>query len=181
MANSKRKCKHCKKFVIAEKGAALPVGFFCSIEHAVKWACARDEADREKIKRKIHRERRIANRGRSWYLEEAQTWFNRYIRIRDALEPCISCERYHRGQWHAGHFRSVGAASQLRFNEMNVHKQCVVCNRWRSGNIGEYRPNLIKKIGLDQVEALESNHEKVTYSIEYLKELIIEYKKKCKK
>lgn len=79
--------------------------------------------------------------------------FNQFIRLRDKDLPCISCGRYHQEQWHAGHYRSVGACPELRFDEMNVHKQCSVCNNYKSGNLTEYRLNLIRKIGEKKLNA----------------------------
>lgn len=111
---------------------------------------------------------------------QAQKAFNAYIRQRDDKEPCISCQRHHDGQYHAGHYRTVGAAKQLRFNEDNCHKQCAPCNNHLSGNLTEYRINLIKKIGLEKVEDLESNSEIKRYSIEEYQTIEKRYKDKLK-
>lgn len=116
---------------------------------------------------------------RSWYLKEAQKWFNKFIRLRDANEPCISCGRHHNGQYHAGHYRSVGSSPELRFNEMNCQKQCAPCNSYLSGNIINYRPRLIDKIGVDAVNWLEGPHEPSKFTIDDLKDLIKKYKQKC--
>lgn len=89
-------------------------------------------------------------------LSEAQKEFNAYIRERDRDEPCISCGRWHQGQWHASHYRSVGGCSSLRFDEANVHKACSVCNAHLSGNIVEYRLALLDKIGEAELERLET-------------------------
>ena len=34
---------------------------------------------------------------------------------RDFDKPCVSCGNYHQGQWHAGHYLTVGARPELRF------------------------------------------------------------------
>ena len=81
---------------------------------------------------------------------------------------------------NAGHYKSVGSTPALRFNEGNVHLQCEHCNSYLSGNIGEYRPRLIAKIGLEMVEFLEGPHEPKKYTIDELKELIATYKEKVK-
>jgi hypothetical protein len=80
------------------------------------------------------------------------------------------------GQIHAGHYRSVGAHPELRFEPDNCHAQCAQCNNFKSGNLTEYRANLIKKIGLQRVEWLEGPQEKRKFSIEELKELLTHYK-----
>lgn len=96
-------------------------------------------------------------------LREAQREFNRFIRFRDRLAgfSCISSGRpldWSGNATDAGHYRSVGAAGHLRFNEDNVHAQSKHDNQYKAGNVVEYRINLIKRIGLDRVEALENNN-----------------------
>ena len=143
---------------------------------AVKKECtAKLKADKESIKT------------RSQWAADAQFWVNKFIRLRDSSNYCISCEKVMNeggyigaGGVHAGHYRSRGACPELRFNELNIHAQCAQCNNERSGNIAEYRIRLIKKIGLDKVEWLEGPHEPAKYTIDDLKELIIKYKAKCK-
>jgi isocitrate dehydrogenase kinase/phosphatase len=49
-----------------------------------------------------------------------------------------------------------------------------------SGNITEYRINLVKKIGVEQVEWLEGKHEAKHYSVDDLKEIKEIYKRKLK-
>lgn len=97
-------------------------------------------------------------KSRADWLREAQASVNRYIRLRDAGKPCISCGRHHQGQYHAGHYRSVGACPELRFELNNIHAQCAPCNNHLSGNIVAYRQGLIQKIGVGMVEWLESSH-----------------------
>lgn len=138
--------------------------------------------DQEKKKRKELKERKKAARPRSWYVKDAQKWFNKFIRLRDKDEPCICCDRPPTNdiQWHAGHLLTTGARPEHRFNENNCHKQTSYCNNFLSGNVAEYRKRLVKKIGLEAVEAMEQDHEPKKYTIDDLKELIVKYKAKCK-
>lgn len=142
-----------------------------SLQVACSPRCALDIAKeaREKRERKEIKEAKQRIKTKSEWLREAQVAFNAFIRIRDDKEPCISCQRHHRGQYHAGHYRTVKAAPQLRFNLFNVFKQCMPCNAHLSGNITEYRINLVKKISTERVEWIESNNESKPYSIEYAK------------
>ncbi|HEJ2113501.1 TPA: recombination protein NinG, partial [Pseudomonas aeruginosa] len=78
-------------------------------------------ADRERREIKVRKERL---KSRADHLREAQQAFNEFIRLRDADQPCISCGRHHDGQYHAGHYRTVAASPELRFEPLNVHKQC---------------------------------------------------------
>ena len=147
---------------------------------SVKCAIAKVQSDKKVKAKKELSERKVNLKSKAQWLREAQKEFNAYIRLRDLGKPCISCQRHHQGQYHAGHFRSVGACSELRFNEMNVYKQCAPCNNHLSGNIGEYRINLVKLIGADKVEWLEGKHEPLKLSIDDVKAIKAEYKLKQK-
>jgi hypothetical protein len=119
-----------------------------------------------------------AIKSRSDWMKEAQQAFNAWVRERDKDKPCISCQRHHTGQYHAGHYRTTKSCPELRFEPLNVHKQCSVCNNHMSGNILEYRINLIK-LGVD-IDWLEGNHEPKKYTIDDLKALKALYKQKLK-
>jgi hypothetical protein len=182
----KRKCKYCKNFI--SDFIKLPGGVFCNVDHAIKFTQEAAEKKRQAIKKKQIKEfnketRRLKNeiKSRAQWLKEAQKNFNKFIRERDKAYPCISCGKYHTGQYHGGHYKSVGGnPSVLRFNEDNCHKQCSICNNHLSGNIGDYRVNLIKKIGLDAVEKLEGPQELKKYTIEEIKEIKEIYRDKYK-
>jgi hypothetical protein len=137
-------------------------------------------AAREREERKAHRAQKIAVKPLSWWKAKAQAAVNAYIRERDRADNCISCGRWHDGQWHAGHYLSVGARPELRFHPDNIHKQCAPCNDKKSGNIAEYRPRLIEKIGIERVEWLEGPHEAAHYTREDCQRIEAEYKDKLK-
>lgn len=124
---------------------------------------------------KAHREAKAKAKPRSKWMAEAQSAFNKFIRMRDAGQPCISCGRHHTGQYHAGHYLSVGAKPELRFNELNVHLQCQPCNTHLSGNLVNYRTRLLTKIGAEQVQFLEGPHEPKKYMIDDLKQIKTHY------
>lgn len=98
---------------------------------------------------------------KSFQRDKAQKAFNEFIRLRDAHLGCISCDKPSdwAGQWHAGHYKTVGARPDLRFNEDNVHKQCSQCNNFLSGNLAQYRIALLAKIGSQRVLMLETDSE----------------------
>ena len=136
----------------------------CSPKCALELAASK----REKEFRKETKRLKEKIKTKSQWAKEAQAAFNRFIRLRDAHWPCISCGRHHQGQYHAGHYKSVGAHPELRFEELNNHKQCAPCNNHLSGNIVNYRINLIEKIGIEKVEWLEGPHEMKDYDIDDL-------------
>lgn len=138
---------------------------------STKCATIHTQKAKEKKIAKDTREQKERLKSRQDWLKEAQAAFNRYIRARDAGRPCISCGRHHQGQIHAGHFRTVAAASAIRFNTYNVFAQCAPCNNHLSGNLLMYRESLVKKLGVERVEWLMAQTQPRSYDIEYLKRL----------
>lgn len=173
------KCPACK----APATLRINLKLFCSIDCAVSWS--KLQADKSKAKKQKEfnaetRQRKQKLKTRQEWLKDAQTVFNKFIRLRDEGSACISCGRSSGAKMNAGHYLSVGAHPELRFNELNVHLQCEHCNSYKSGNQAQYRPRLIEKIGLQQVEMLEGPHEPLKLTIDEIKELIAEYKAKIK-
>lgn len=114
------------------------------------------------------------------YIKMAQIIFNRFIRLRDKGQVCISCQKKPLKE-NAGHFFNANNHYNVRFDERNVHLQCEHCNTYLSGSLIEYRKNLIKKIGIEEYENLESIAYKTRkFTKDELKEIMAEYKKKCK-
>jgi hypothetical protein len=143
-----------------------------SIKAAVKRIKAKQQ-DKREIKARLET--------RSDWLKKAQTAVNAWVRARDSDLPCISCQRYHQGQYHAGHYRSVGACPELRFEPSNIHKQCAPCNNHLSGNIVAYRPRLIEKIGLERLEWIEGKHGAKKYTMDELKAITRDYKARARR
>ena len=167
-----KKCRACKELFIPFSSLAKACSVTCSLELIEKEKTKEFNVETRRLKSEI--------KSRGDWLRECQQVFNKFIRIRDENLSCISCGRFHCGQYHAGHYKTVGANPELRFNEHNCHKQCAPCNNHLSGNIANYRPNLINKIGIEGVNILEGPHEPKRYTIEDLKELKKVYKDKIK-
>jgi len=171
-------CKHCGSCFIPVR----PMQSVCSPTCASRLvkAAKKEEAERTKA-------RKAAVKTIPKLIKEAQIVFNKYVRQRDALRPCICCGRTEEmgygtsnHGWDAGHYRSTGSASHLRFNEDNCHRQLVICNRHGAGRAVDYRIGLINRIGLDRVEALESNNTPHKWEREELIEIKEMYRKKLK-
>lgn len=164
------RCKVCtaefKQQRMGQKTCADPV---CRTEWK-RQIEMRKQALREK------REQKERLKTRQDWLKEAQSAVNAYRRELLKDEPCISCGRHHLGQYHAGHYISVGSHPELRFEEINIWKQCQPCNTHLSGNLINYRKSLIEKIGIEKVEWLEGAHEQKHYSVSDIKEIIIKYR-----
>ena len=167
-----KKCKVCGEKITPTFSS------FQKTCNATQCLIAFGKTERTRINRKETKE---SKRDRSYWMRRCQTEFNKYIRNRDKKDPCISCNRHHDGQYHAGHYKTVGGHPALRFEEDNCHKQCSVCNNYKSGNLSEYRSNLLIKIGLERVEWLEGPHDPVKYTIEDLQEMLSKYQALNKK
>lgn len=118
---------------------------------------------------------------KSDYLNLAQKVFNTYIRLRDKGKNCISCDKPLQNKYDAGHFFSVGAYPNLRFNENNVFGQCVHCNRDKHGNVKEYDLRLQNVISSKEYQnLLKQRNEPLKLSIDEVKDLIKYYREKIK-
>ena len=169
-----RKCLVCKDKFEPRNGNQLVCDFMCAKLYAQKQEAKRKKEEKQVLMEKL--------KTRSEHLKDLQKVFNQFIRIRDKSQPCISCGTTKKHiQYHAGHYKSCGAYPSLRFTEDNCHKQCSTCNNILSGNIHEYRKNLIARIGVERVEALEQVGTEplklAIYEIQAMKEV---YKNKIK-
>ncbi|WP_145585553.1 recombination protein NinG [Yersinia rochesterensis] len=176
---SHRNCKVCKTRFKPEK----IYQWWCNEEHRIEYAVLvmkdkrrRDEVSELKRRREKEREerkelkvRKINAQPKTYWIKQAQQAVNAFVRARDSNLPCVSCGTTSAAQWDAGHYRTTAAAPQFRFDPRQIHKQCSVCNQHKSGNIVPYRVELIKRIGIETVEAIENNHERRSYTVEELK------------
>ena len=172
-----KKCKNpaCKTSFIPQRLGQAVCNYACGLAikdvNQEKARKALAQVERKEIK--VRKERL---KSRAEHLREAQTAFNEWVRLRDADRPCISCGRHHDGQYHAGHFRSVGANPELRFEPDNVWKQCAPCNTHLSGNLVNYRISLLQMIGADRVDWLEGPHEPRKYTVEEINGIKAHYR-----
>ena len=172
-----KKCRYCKQPFTP----ILPMQVVCGIECAKAIA----KSKREKVEKANDRQKREQLKTRSQWMKEAQIAFNAYIRARDANKPCICCgadlvAEAVGGGFDCGHYRSVGSAPHLRFDERNANGQRKQCNRYGAGRAVDYRIGLIARIGLQAVDALEADQTPRHYTIDDLKAIKAEYVKKTK-
>lgn len=175
-----KKCKICPTMFEPFNSLQKVCSIKCAVELTNKSNAAKDKKIRLDFRRET-RERKVAMKSRSKWLEEAQKACNAYIRERDG-KICISCGTQKPGiQFAAGHYKSRGSSPALRFHPMNIHSQCnQYCNLQLSGNISNYRPELIKKIGIRQVEWIEGKHEPQNLTIMDIAEIKQYYKEQLK-
>ena len=161
-------CRHCNQ-------GFEPVR---SMQFVCCWQCALADA-RRKAALAPYKPRRLKAVGKdaraietaSQAADKAQKVFNRWVRLRDAGKPCVSCGKPDIGERHASHFRNQGPHPALRFEPDNVHASCVRCNKELSGNKTAYRAELINRIGLERVEWLEGPHELPHRTVEQIREI----------
>ena len=171
---ARRRCKNdeCREWF----HPAFANQWWCSPECGTKIALERRSKEREKAEKAEKAAEKKRRRE-----EQKQKAVNAFIRERDRDLPCISCGTLTSAQWDAGHYRTTAAAPQLRFDERNIHKQCVVCNQHKSGNLVPYRVELISRIGQEAVDEIESNHNRHRWTIEECRTIKAEYQQKLKK
>lgn len=169
------KCKNCR--VPFEKKSSFAC---CSM------ACGLDYLDKAKVKKlaKAHtiQKKEFLDNDKQFQKAKAQKSFNEFIRLRDSHLGCVSCDKpkdWH-GQWHCGHYKTVGARPDLRFNEDNAAKQCSKCNNYLSGNLTNYRVELINRIGKERLIALDLVDETKKYTAQDYKNIHLEYQQKIK-
>lgn len=129
------------------------------------------------------RKEKLKSRGE--HMREAQQAFNEYVRTRDqaAGHLCISSGKpldWSGNAVDAGHYRSVGSAPHLRFDERNCHAQSKQDNRFLSGNAVDYRIGLIARIGQEAVDALEADQSVRKYTVDEIKAIKAKYRAKTR-
>ncbi|WP_346268591.1 recombination protein NinG [Burkholderia vietnamiensis] len=171
-----KKCRECGVVFTPVRSMQKVCSPACAIALTEKDK-ARKAARAQRDERKSLAERKAKLKTRQDWINEARDAVNRVARFRDILagHGCISCgakphQRYG-GSVDAGHYRSVGSASHLRFYLPNIHLQCKKCNRDLGSNTVEYRKGLIERIGIERVEEIESMQWTAKWDIDYLKRL----------
>lgn len=169
-------CEVCERVFVPERMGQL----------VCRPACAMKKVRQAKVQERAKvRTRKEAIKTIPVLIKEAQREFNAYIRERDRDQPCICCglplgTGEVGGAYDAGHYRSTGSASHLRFNEDNCHAQRKQCNRYGAGRAVDYRIGLIGRIGEEKVGALESDNAPHKWTREELTAIRDTYKAKLK-
>jgi hypothetical protein len=180
-----KRCSTCKKKANIDDMLFGSLRAFCSYECLQVYA--KSDKGQKAVKsayRKDLKERKEKIKTARDYIKDCQVAVNAYVRYRDEGKPCISCgnlpENKLGGTMDAGHYRSRGSASHLRFNTLNIHAQCVKCNRYESGSAISYRLGLMDKIGEDLVLALEADNTPRKFTIEYLQRCTAIFRKRLR-
>lgn len=161
MPNAKLKCVQCgERKLRTEMHKINSVSSICNdIECKVTYATKKGRlAVKDRIKKAYSPQRSNTKKSNPLRTRKRATKeaCHLYIRMRDKNNLCICCDEPLGNDYHAGHYLESGNNPKIRYDEDNIHAQRLYCNNFKGGDSGMYRVNLIKKIGLERVEALES-------------------------
>jgi hypothetical protein len=99
-----KKCKACTTLFTpistTQKACCASCALALVLAQKVKEKDSRAKKEHAKRKRKFY-DNDLRTRKKA-----AQNAFNAFIRERDKHQPCISCQRVHVGQYHAGHYKT---------------------------------------------------------------------------
>lgn len=112
---------------------------------------------------------------RSALVKKLDRVFSLYVRKRDK-GVCITCGAKGEPKYmQAGHYVSRGHYA-TRWDERNVHCQCMRCNVFLSGNYPLYSEKMIEKYGLEIIRELNRLGQTIAkYSNQDLENLIQKY------
>jgi hypothetical protein len=180
VANKKRRCSQCKTYKIATDGIVIRNIFYCDFDCATAKAfngISKGADIVHKAKKKVYNENKLSTRKRA--TKEA---CHEYIRLRDKDKLCICCGEPLGDDFEAGHFWESGNFSFIRYHEDNIHGQRKHCNRFKGGDSGFYRENLVNKIGPERVQWLDNNRSnKTKMTADDYREIEAYYKAKINK
>lgn len=185
-------CPHCRRRLESDQRIhpACIDGYAEALQAKADRVKARKARELAKLDRALVRQRKAALKTIPELIAEADRAFSAWVRERDkqAGHACISSGQpldWSGNQVDAGHYRSRGAASHLRYHPDNCHSQTKRENRYLSGNAIDYRVGLIQRIGIERVEALEADNrvhrwtrEELNQTCDHYRALLRELKRK---
>ena len=164
-----RKCKQCSEYIPlkAKSEKVYHKAKFCSFDCMTIWGL--DQVAKDKAKKASRAKQKKDEEFRAMKIRvkddsetigklkgRLQKYTNQLAKIVNHREDCISCGKPLAGekQVDGGHFIAVGQCDAMRFNLMNIFRQCVNCNDFLSGNQLEYERRLREIKGDEYVEYL---------------------------
>ena len=167
------RCAICKQRFepLGKERPAKACSVECSVELGIRDK-ARIAAAKARKERAEDKRRKEALKTTKDYLDITQRVINKYVLTKWREMPCICCGKSaYDGVRNAGHFKSRGSSSFLRFHLWNIWPCCYRCNFEMGGNIQAYRPALIALIGQEKVDFLDNAPKSRTYTVEYLERM----------
>ena len=164
----------------------VPLGAFCDSSCASTYAIAKSTKDRQVKAKRKNREAKDLLRANHLphQIELTQKAFNALIRELDKDQSCVSCGKP-AGHYNltAGHFQTVGAHPELRFDARNCHGQCSGCNsgvqRYAKGDRASTRQKfiatLVDRYSQAFVDQITGPHQPAKYNCDELKLMRVEF------
>lgn len=206
MITRQPKAKTCKNSECAAKFTPQRLGqAVCSPKCAIAEAKqpANQKRARIAIEQRERREIKVRKeklKSRSSHEADAEKAVRDYRRTYELSigSGCISCEKTQAqvqaeqgwktgGAWDGGHFLGKGARPELRLLPENIWLQCKSCNGGsgkyarKNESVGKaFEAGLIKRIGLEAVEALKADRRPRKHTIEEFKTITAEYRAKLR-
>ena len=147
-----RRCKVCENIFIPQRFMQATCDYKCAIKHAHTIKANKEKAEWKREQKAGYEKLKTLGQ----YEADAKKSFQKWVRLRDADENCISCNGNDKDLWDGGHFKKAEIYSGVIFNPANCHKQCRKCNRFLGGNELMYRQGLIQRYGLEYTENIEN-------------------------
>lgn len=124
----------------------------------------------------------MAKRKKSSPKDKLDKLFSEYVR-RSAADDrgyvkCVTCGKvaHWKDGMQAGHYVPRNHLA-IRYDETNVHVQCVGCNVFKKGNMDAYALFMLRTYGREKLEELERKKHEITKNFDY-EGTINEYKEK---
>jgi hypothetical protein len=168
-----KKCKVCQTKFTPVQFAQAVCNYKCAIEHSKKLKELKEQRE-WKVEKAVLRDK-LKTLGQ--YEADAKRSFQKWVRMRDASLPCISCGVLNTERFDGGHFKKAEIYSGVIFDESNCHKQCRKCNRFLGGNELNYRAGLIQRYGIEYTDQIEEKANN-TRNYKFTKEELIAKKLK---
>jgi hypothetical protein len=179
------KCKQCRRRLEQLRPGQM-VHEECVEAYVLRLRAKMLEAAQKK-ERAETRAKREEMKSQRRLIAEAQEAFNEFIRERDRDAGCFVCDASFQhtegslgGVMDAGHVRSRGAASHLRFHEDNCHGECKNCNASFGAKPHEIEEGAIRRIGQERFDALKTNNRPHKWTREELRGIRDTYRAKAK-
>jgi len=193
------KCDNCKREYTKSKMGQRVCSPDCALSLAVSERGKAEKVaaikDRRETKAKLQ-----AMKSRGDWLKEAKIAIQQFRRLEELANGsgCMSCGRTQEevqgtdawkpgGAWDGGHYLSKGARPELSLEPLNIWLQCKSCNAGSSKYARKgytvnaaFRVNLIERVGLEAVEALETDNRQRHHTIDDLKAIKAAYMAKTK-
>jgi Bacteriophage Lambda NinG protein len=183
-----KKCCECRqKFQPRNSFDKVCDNIECKVSYGTKVA-EKSRISREKkqkqqaIKQRAEDKEKLSRLTPGYLAGKAQDAVNEYVRFRDYDKPCISCGKHAHStmDWDAGHLKTRGANSFLRYHLWNINKQCVRCNQHNSGNVAEHERGIVARYGQSRLDFLQSAPRMRRYADDYLIRLTAVFRKKTR-